>query len=157
MESRVINMEPTSWGIKAAKDGTGANYCISALWGGVPPRPPLTKTLLCAARVRATRRVYFACAVCVHAIGCQAAILNTLSIRMAVLFLFFYHPWQPMRALHGTAVRTQEKKSRERSDSRSRDATHWLPWRVRLETIKISVAKRHKDGAYSKRTKKSRA
>ncbi len=27
----------------------------------------------------------------------------------------------------------------------------------RLETIKISVAKRHKDGTYSKRTKKSRA
>ncbi len=50
-----------------------------------------------------------------------------------------------MRPIHGAAVRTQKKKSRERYK------------RERLETIKISVAKRHKDGAYSKRTKKSRA
>ncbi len=36
----------------------------------------------------------------------QAATPTMIYARMTVLFLFFYHPWQPMRALHGTAVRT---------------------------------------------------
>ncbi len=66
-----------------------------------------------------------------------------LSILMAVFSFLFYHPWRTICAIHGTAVRTQEKKSRERSE--------------RLETIEISVAQQHRNGAYSKSTKKSRA
>ncbi len=77
--------------------------------GGKPPHPLLGKMRYCA-YVRLS--VLWLTRYCMNAFCCQAAVLNTLFIRMAVLFLFFYHPWQPMRALHGTAVRTLTSEAR---------------------------------------------
>ncbi len=77
--------------------------------GVLPPHPPWVRRGVALTRARAMPWLTQCVA---HAVCCQAAIVNTLSIRMAVLSFLFYHPWQPMRPVHGTAVRTLTSEAR---------------------------------------------